>query len=90
MTVDEGLPASEPREEPHYIDSNCDRCDAVLVLYDELPLKKFQDSDELGPPPGDDEPIWYDEWVCPECLEGIRLDWPDNNYDEELINEELH
>lgn len=82
MTQEERLPASEEREEPAHIDSNCPSCNAVLVLYDELPLKKFRESEDLGPPPEGDEEIWYDEWVCPECLDGIRMDWPDSTFEE--------
>jgi hypothetical protein len=25
-----------------------------------------------------DEEIWYDEWECPVCLDGIHMDWPES------------
>lgn len=71
--------AADPRDgEPYYIDSECD-CGEELVLYDELSDKKKRQSDALSDPelePDNDE-IWHDERVCPECLDGIHMDWPD-------------
>lgn len=24
---------------------------------------------------------WYDEWECPNCLDGIHMDWPEGEFD---------
>ncbi|MEM4781090.1 MAG: hypothetical protein QXG03_05980 [Halalkalicoccus sp.] len=29
----------------------------------------------------DEESGWYDEWTCPQCEDGLRMDWPDAEYD---------
>lgn len=70
--------AADPRPggEPYYIDSACPDCGAELVLYDSLDPLTIWNADALGKPP-DSEVIWHDEWVCPDCLDGIHLDWPE-------------
>jgi hypothetical protein len=54
-------------------------CGTELVLYDSLPEKtiktKFQSSTES-------DAMWYDEWVCPSCLDGIYLDLPNETSNE--------
>lgn len=32
----------------------------------------------------DTEPVWHDEWVCPQCDDGILMDWP-AEYREEIL-----
>lgn len=59
-----------PNDEPYYIDSECPDCGTELALYDEL-------TDEDGE-------TWHDEWMCPECREGIHMDWPEE-YKEEIF-----
>lgn len=67
--------ASDEREEPHYVDNDCEECGTELVLYDKADEELLEESNALNPPNTDD--IWYDEWVCPECLDGIILDVPE-------------
>ena len=43
----------------------------VELKVDEELLKE---SDALSTPNTDD--IWYDEWVCPECVHGVIIDHP--------------
>jgi hypothetical protein len=70
---------SDERESPYYISSTCMECGTELVLYDSLPEKtiktKFQSSTES-------DAMWYDEWVCPSCLDGIYLDLPNETSNE--------
>ena len=69
------------RTEPHYIDSDCPDCGEALVLSDEH--RPSGDTDALVAPEVWDERqegrsvIWYDEWVCPECENGLHMDWPE-------------
>lgn len=58
---------SDPRDEPYYIDNECHQCGSELVLWDE-----YYDTE------GD---TWWDEWVCPECENGVYMDWPESEYD---------
>lgn len=73
------LSPSDERESPYYISSTCTECGTELVLYDSLPEQtienEFQSSTES-------DTVWYDEWVCPSCLDGIYLDLPNENNDE--------
>lgn len=82
---DRELSAADPRPdgEPYYIDSDCPLCGESLELYDKLPEGHFEGTPLNGPESSD--PIWHDEWVCPNCMEGVRLDWPNNSLDEEDI-----
>lgn len=72
------LSPSDKRESPYYISSTCMDCDTELVLYDSLSEEtqetEFQSSNES-------DGVWYDEWVCPSCLDGIYLDVPNKNND---------
>lgn len=83
MTEKPRSPADpRPNDEPYYIDTTCD-CGADLVLYDSLTDEQRQSSQALsGPEPEQDEP-WYDEWVCPVCLDGIHMDWPDRHFSDD-------
>lgn len=63
------LKAHEPRNSPSYIEANCENCSALLVLYDLL-YEKLNDPEENT---GDS--VWYDEWICPSCKDGIYMDW---------------
>jgi Zn-finger nucleic acid-binding protein len=56
-----------PDNKPCYIDQNCPKCGAALVLADTL-----EDSQIPG------ENIWYDEFICPQCRNGIYLDLPES------------
>lgn len=53
-----------PNNEPYYIDSECKFCGTELVLVDD---------------PNQDEAVWYDEFECPECKEGVYMDWPEEH-----------
>ena len=75
-------PAEPRRGEPYYIDSNCDKCGSELVLYDSLDAADYEESDELTGPE-EDTKVWHDEWVCPNCLDGIHLDMPQVDFTEE-------
>jgi hypothetical protein len=57
------MDAETPREIPFYIHAFCD-CGERLVL-----------ADPLRDPDIDEDNIWYDEWECPKCCDGIHLDW---------------
>ncbi|ACA59059.1 hypothetical protein Daud_0513 [Candidatus Desulforudis audaxviator MP104C] len=63
--------AAEPRPDnrPCYIDPCCPSCGAPLVLLDLL----------KSPETPEDE-IWYDEFICPQCRDGIHLDWPESEF----------
>lgn len=34
---------------------------------------------------------WYDEWLCPECDDGVHMDWPDAEREklDERVEEEV-
>lgn len=71
--------AADPRDgEPYYIDNDCPDCGTGLVLYDNVSDEEKRASDALANPElvEDGDQVWHDEWVCPECLDGIYLDWP--------------
>ena len=40
-------------------------CGAPLVLLD-----------SIEHPSGSESEIWFDEWLCPQCRDGIVMDWP--------------
>lgn len=50
---------------PRHIDPNCPKCGASLIL-----------SDLLRNPDIPEKDIWADEFECPDCRDGIYLDWP--------------
>jgi ribosomal protein S27AE len=56
-----------PDNKPYYIDSNCPKCGTLLVL-----------ADLLEEPHTPNEKIWYDEFICPKCRNGIFLDLPES------------
>lgn len=60
--------APRPNDEPYYIDSECPDCGTDLVLWNEL-----QGMDE--------ENVWYDEWMCPDCEDGLYMDWPEERHE---------
>jgi hypothetical protein len=67
-----------PDDEPYFIDTDCPECDEPLVLYDSLTDEQLRSSQALVDPEfqAGGGPF-YDEWVCPDCLDGVHLDWPD-------------
>lgn len=56
-----------PDNKPYFILNECAECHSNLVLADPL----FDASIEF-------EEIWHDEWICPECRDGIYLDIPES------------
>ena len=64
--------AAHPRPggRPYYIAANCPTCSTPLVLYDRL--------DERSPLA--DDQVWYDEWICPQCRDGVWMDWPESEW----------
>jgi hypothetical protein len=54
-----------PNNKPYYIDQYCKKCGTTLVLYDllENPNKPLDE-------------IWYDEFICPNCQDGLYIDRP--------------
>jgi len=56
-----------PNDQPYYITTTCPDCDTPLELWDRwYPT---------------DGPFWYDEWVCPACLDRCFLDIPESDWD---------
>lgn len=67
-------PIDRPTE-PQHISSTCETCWSGLVLYSTLTRDKVEESSELSVKNFEAGSEGYDdEWVCPECLDGIRLD----------------
>jgi len=54
-----------PGNQPFYIEPHCPQCQTKLVL-----------SDLLEDHNADPDTIWYDEWQCPTCRNGLHMDWP--------------
>jgi ribosomal protein S27AE len=54
-----------PNNRPYYIRQTCENCSADLVYAD-----WFRESNI----PADE--IWYDEFMCPNCRDGVYMDWP--------------
>lgn len=80
MTDDKPEAPGDPRPggEPYYIYTECPECGTDLVLYDEITDEQKRSSAALGQAytePEQDE-TWHDEWVCPDCLDGVHMDWP--------------
>lgn len=81
--------AADPRDgEPYYIDGECPDCGTDLVLYDEY-LDVFDSQSESqtsADSPWEsketDGDWWHDEWYCPDCTDGIHMDWPDEKHEE--------
>ena len=59
-----------PGNRPYYIAPDCPDCGTPLVL-----------SDYLHNPQTPADDVWYDEWECPRCQEGIWMDWPAAEWD---------
>lgn len=78
MDGPESAAERRPNDEPYYLDSDCPDCGESLVYYHELPDSAFKESDylcDVEHRPTEDEE-WFDEFVCPDCLNGIHMDWP--------------
>lgn len=73
------LTPSDERQSPYYIESTCIDCGTELVLYDSV-SEDIQTA-EFQPTKGNNV-VWYDEWICPSCLDGIYLDVPNKNDNE--------
>ncbi|MEQ8226351.1 MAG: hypothetical protein ABRQ37_28805 [Candidatus Eremiobacterota bacterium] len=58
-----------PGNKPYYIAPTCETCKTPLVL-----------DDLLENPDTPEEEIWYDEFICPKCLDGIYMDWPESEW----------
>lgn len=76
--------AADPRPdgEPYYIDTECPNCGTALMLEAELTDEQRRQSDAFSDPEyvDDDAPVWHDSWVCPTCLNGVHLDWPEGEW----------
>lgn len=80
MTEDPPKRPADPRPfyEPYYRDNHCEECGEELVLYDNLSDEQRRSSEAFSNPETDtSDIIWYDEWACPRCLDGVRFDWPE-------------
>lgn len=56
---------ADARSTPFYIDPNCAKCGATLVL-----------EDLLKNPDATADEIWFDEWMCPNHQKWCCMDWP--------------
>lgn len=56
------------RSSPVHINKICTNCKTKLVLWDNLVGGQEKDN------------VWYDEWICPKCQDGIQMDWPNFYY----------
>lgn len=66
-----------PRDEPFYIDTECPDCGTELVLNDKHRPTGDGSGARVAPEVWDErETVWYDEWVCPKCENGIHMDHP--------------
>jgi len=54
-----------PNDRPYYIQTTCNQCGAALV-YSYL----------LKQPDIEADRVWYDEFSCPHCRDGVYMDWP--------------
>ena len=59
---------------PAYIHDRCPICKEKLVL-----------ADLLDNPQASENEIWHDEFICPNCQDGVYMDWPDD-YRREIKN----
>lgn len=94
---DEPKSAADPRPggRPYYIDSECPDCGTPLVLYDAIGDEAKRSSDALVDPEykSGSDTIWHDEFVCPSCIDGVHMDWPQDQCqgcDDELAVQFLH
>lgn len=77
-----------PNDEPYYIDSDCPNCGTALVLNDEHRPSGDGSGALVAPEVWDErETVFHDEWVCPDCEDGIHCDWPDHADTDEGDNE---
>ena len=53
-----------PNDRPYYIKQTCGNCSTELVYADLL-------SDSNTPK----DEVWYDEFMCPICRDGVYMDW---------------
>jgi hypothetical protein len=63
---------ARPGGRPYYIAADCPTCSTPLVLHDRLGT-----TEQLA-----DDQVWHDEWMCPQCRDGIWLDWPESSVSE--------
>ena len=85
--MNEDWQPSEERDSPVCIDDDCPECGTELVLYDKLDPETMGDAEALADPEHQpDNDVWYDEWVCPNCLDGVHMDWPEERL-EQLTDE---
>jgi ribosomal protein S27AE len=54
-----------PNDIPHYIRQTCENCGTELIYADWV-SKSNKPEDN----------IWYDEFMCPICRDGVYMDWP--------------
>jgi hypothetical protein len=65
--LDQGVKSGQPsvpRITPWHISPDCPQCGTRLML-----------SDVLEQPSIGSDDIWYDEWQCPACRDGVYMDW---------------
>lgn len=68
-------PGTSQGTEPQHISSTCETCGSALVLYSTLTRDEVEAAADLSVANfAADSDGYDDEWVCPECLDGIRLD----------------
>lgn len=69
-----------PGGTPYYIDEYCPDCGKTLVYLHVIANDTLDEEKAfVGPEYMPECRIWdplYDEFVCPECLDGIHMDWP--------------
>lgn len=76
MSKSEDPLSSKYRSKPIHIQTHCENCGTELMLYDRY-HKKLTYGEKYMDVNFTDDAIWYDEWVCPTCRDGIRMDWPE-------------
>lgn len=75
MSGTQSDPGTQQPSEPQHISSTCETCGSALVLYSTLSRDTVKASAELSVENFEADSDGYDdEWVCPNCLDGIRLD----------------
>lgn len=77
--------SSRYRINPIHIKPHCEDCGTQLMLWDryhkrEVYGEKYMDVQFT------DDPIFYDEWVCPVCKDGVRMDWPEHEFEKMIGN----
>ncbi|MFB6293794.1 MAG: hypothetical protein ABEH60_05990 [Halonotius sp.] len=75
MSGTQSNPGTQQPAEPEHISSTCETCGSALVLYSTLTRETVEAAPDLSVANFEADSDGYDdEWVCPECLDGIRLD----------------